>query len=109
MTVSWLDADLLVEGELSGSGAVVIEGAVRGPVNVDKVVVGAAGRVDGPVTAREIQIDGTVRGDVVGESVTIGASARVVGNVTHTMIVVAPGAEIDGRRPWRPPGHVATG
>ena len=104
-----IDTDLVVEGDVVGARAVIVEGTVLGVVRAASVVVGPTGRIEGPVWARTVRIEGTVLGDVVGETVAIGASAHVVGNVTHTTITVEPGAEIDGRRPWRPAGHVATG
>lgn len=104
-----IDADLRVEGDVVGARDLIVDGTVLGAVRAASLVVGATGRIEGPVWARAVHIEGTVLGDVVGETVAIGASARVVGNVTHTTITVEPGAEIDGRRPWRPAGHVASG
>jgi cytoskeletal protein CcmA (bactofilin family) len=104
-----VDADLIVHGDLLGARSLVVDGTVKGAVRAERLVIGPTGRVEGPVGARDIRIDGTVLGDVIGETVAIGATARVVGNVTHSTITVEPGAEIDGRRPWRPPGHVAQG
>ena len=109
MPVSRLDENITIDGDVLGTGAVVIDGVVRGTIHAARVVVGAQGRIAGPISANEVVIDGRVVGDVMGDTVTIGSSARVVGNVTHTAIVVAPGAEIEGRRPWRPAGHVANG
>lgn len=108
-TAARVAADLVVQGDLVGARALVVDGTVRGAVRADSLVIGPRGRVEGPVGAREVRIDGTVLGDVTAETVAIGATARVVGNVTHSAITVEPGAEIDGRKPWRPPGHVARG
>ena len=104
-----VDADLVVHGDVVGARALVVDGTVKGAVRAESVVIGPHGRIEGPVDARALRIDGTVLGDVVAETVALGATARVVGNVTHSAISVAPGAEIDGRRPWRPLGHTARG
>ena len=104
-----VDADLTVLGDLVGARVLVVHGTVKGAVNADSLVVGPQGRIEGPVGAREIRIEGTVVGDVSAETVALGSTARVTGNVTHSAITIEPGAEIDGRRPWRPPGHRARG
>ncbi|MEX2650534.1 MAG: polymer-forming cytoskeletal protein [Alphaproteobacteria bacterium] len=106
---SLIDGDLVVEGDIQGASVLVVHGTVLGAVHADQLVVGRTGRIEGPVGARAVRIDGVVTGDVLGETVYVGASARIVGNVTHSSISIEPGAEIDGRRPWRPAGHVATG
>lgn len=108
-TGSLIDGDLVVEGDIIGANVVVVHGTVLGDVRADRVVVGPSGRIDGTVSAQAVRIDGMVTGDVLGETVYVGASARIVGNVTHSSISIEPGAEIEGRRPWRPPGHVTTG
>jgi len=104
-----VDADLVVHADVVGALALIVDGTVKGAVRADSVLIGPRGRIEGRVDARALRIDGTVLGDVVAETVALGPTARVVGNVTHSAITVAPGAEIDGRRPWRPPGHVARG
>jgi cytoskeletal protein CcmA (bactofilin family) len=109
VTGSLIGDDLVVEGDIRGARSLVVHGTVVGAVDADQLVVGPTGRIEGPVGARAVRIDGRVTGDVLGETVHVGASARIVGNVTHNAISIEPGAEIDGRRPWRPMGHVAGG
>ena len=41
-------------------------------------------------------------GAVTATDIGVEASARILGNITHNSLVIAPGALLEGRRPWRP-------
>ncbi len=95
---TFLGANITVEGTLSGSEAVVVEGTVRGNVNLSADLrVGTKGRVEATVHARSITIEGRVEGDVsADERVELVSGSSVDGNIKAPKIVVAEGARFRG-------------
>lgn len=102
---TFISADTIVGGDLSGAGEVQIDGEVGGDVHGRRVSVGAEGVVMGNINAEFVAVAGTVRGRIEAFSVSLAKSAEVDGTITHNEIDIEPGAKIDGRRPWRPPSY----
>jgi cytoskeletal protein CcmA (bactofilin family) len=93
---------LTIVGQLESEGAIVIYGRVEGDVIGRDVVIGEGGCVNGVVEADRAVIAGKLNGPTYAREIEVEASARIVGNLTHNKLTVAPGAQIEGRRPWRP-------
>ncbi len=87
-----------IEGTLSGSEPVVIEGSVRGNVKLTADLrIGTKARVEATVHARNVVVEGKLSGDVsADERVELVASATVDGNIKAPKIVVAEGAKFRG-------------
>jgi cytoskeletal protein CcmA (bactofilin family) len=80
--------DLNVDGD--------VEGAIESTDN--KVTVGATGRVQAAIKAREVVIFGHVQGNVdATEKVDIRREARLIGDITAARIGIEDGALIKGR------------
>ncbi len=101
-------------GDVSGDEDVLINGRVEGKIRVDrKVVVSSGAEVEGDVQAKSVVIGGRVHGQVLAsERAELLPSGRVQGNVHAPRIVMAEGAQIQGRvvmptdaatRPLSPP------
>ena len=105
---SVIGADLVVVGSVEGHGTIVVSGAVAGDVRGRHVTVGPGGRIEGSLEASSVRIDGTVEGPITAEAVVVGGAGRVIGIITHNAITIEPGAQVDGRRPWRPAGFLAS-
>jgi cytoskeletal protein CcmA (bactofilin family) len=105
---SVIGADLVVVGSVEGPGTIVVAGAVAGDVRGRHVTVGPGGRIAGSLEAASVRVDGTVEGPITAEAVVVGGAGRVVGIITHNAITIEPGAQVDGRRPWRPAGFLAS-
>jgi cytoskeletal protein CcmA (bactofilin family) len=95
---TFIAANTTIEGTLSGSEPVVIEGSVRGNVNLGAdLMVGTKARVEATVHARNVRIEGSITGDIsADERVELIASASVDGNIKAPKIVVAEGARFRG-------------
>ena len=95
---TFIGANITVEGTLSGSEPVVIEGSVRGNVKLTgDLLIGTKGRVEATVHARNVTIEGKLTGDVsADERVELVASATVDGNIKAPKIIVAEGARFRG-------------
>jgi cytoskeletal protein CcmA (bactofilin family) len=94
-----LGARLKIVGDVSGDEDLVVNGRLEGKIRVDrKVVVNAGGEVEGDVQARSVIIGGRVHGQVMAtERAELLPTGRVQGNVHAPRIVMAEGAQIQGR------------
>lgn len=101
---SIVGSDFTIIGErvtLVCKSSLLIEGEVIGDINGEDVTVGESGMVTGTITARNITMHGALKGALRGENVTLHETARVDGDIVQNTLVVAEGAQFDGR--VRPP------
>jgi cytoskeletal protein CcmA (bactofilin family) len=94
-----LGARLKIVGDVSGDEDLVVNGRLEGKIRVDrKVVVNAGAEVEGDVQAKSVTIGGRVHGQVMAsERAELLSTGRVQGNVHAPRIVMAEGAQIQGR------------
>lgn len=85
------------EGDLAFDGRVRLDGTFRGRLRTaDVLEIGARGRVEGEVDARELRLAGSVAGAVrVRDLLVIEHTGRVEGEVSAGRLEVHPGAHID--------------
>jgi cytoskeletal protein CcmA (bactofilin family) len=90
--------NITIEGAVTGGEPVVVEGTVRGKINVTSDLrIGTKARVEATVHARNVTIEGKLTGDVSADDrVELVASATVDGNIKAPKIVVAEGAKFRG-------------
>lgn len=90
---------LKIVGDVSGDEDLVVNGRLEGKIRVDrKVVVNAGAEVEGDVQAKSVIIGGRVHGQVMAtERAELLPTGRVQGNVHAPRIVMAEGAQIQGR------------
>lgn len=94
-----LGRSLTMEGTVSGAEDLLIEGKMKGTVNLrdNAVVVGRHGRVEGDIYARVITVEGEVVGNLHGsERASILQSGFVKGNVSAPRVLVEDGARLKG-------------
>lgn len=94
-----LGSRLRIVGDISGDEDLVVNGKLEGKIRSDrKVVVNAGGEVEGDVQAKSVIIGGRVHGQVMAtERAELLSTGRVQGNVHAPRIVMAEGAQIQGR------------
>jgi cytoskeletal protein CcmA (bactofilin family) len=95
---TFFGSNVIIEGTVSGSEPVMIEGHVKGTINLTgDLRIGTQARVDAKVHARNVMIEGRLNGDVsADERVELIASATVDGNIKAPKIIVAEGARFRG-------------
>jgi cytoskeletal protein CcmA (bactofilin family) len=104
---------ILVEGALSGSGQILVDGRVRGSIEgKDVVVVAPRGRIDATVHARVVTVAGRVTGNITAdEKIELEPTAQVEGDMTAPRILIKDGATFRGKVNMRSPeprGELAT-
>ena len=97
--VSIVAADLRVEGTLSSTGVIRIEGTVIGNVQAEcQVLVAAGGIVEGDIHTPDAVLSGKVSGSVFGqERVELQPSAVIQGGITTPRLVMHAGAVVHGQ------------
>jgi cytoskeletal protein CcmA (bactofilin family) len=100
---SLIGAGTIVDGDISFSGGLRIDGQVRGNVTAANgdpctLVVSEHARVDGEIRVSHVVINGTINGPVTADDyVELQAGARIVGDVSYRQIEMRVGAVIQGR------------
>jgi len=90
---------LVVDGEIQGEEDVVVEGRVRGKINLPSgdLLVSDSGLVEAEIRVRNILIKGHVIGNIEASGrVIIEKTGRMKGNITAQVISVEDGAQFKG-------------
>ena len=106
-----IGAGIVINGDISGSENLVIEGKVKGHILLagHEVTVGQTGEIQADVTARLIRVSGKVNGDLSGkEKVVISKTGNVRGNIVAPRVLLEDGAVFKGSIDMDP-GESATG
>lgn len=95
---TYFGPDVVIDGTISGRESVVIEGTVRGKIQLSSDLrIGTAARVEATVHASSVMVEGRLTGDVSADDrVELVASAVVDGNLKAPKIIVAEGARFRG-------------
>src|SRR5207248_1308574 len=95
---TFLGPNVVIEGMVTGTEPVLIEGMVKGQIQLQSDLrIGTKARVEATVHARNVTVEGKLTGDIsADERVELVASATVDGNIKAPKIVVAEGARFRG-------------
>jgi cytoskeletal protein CcmA (bactofilin family) len=94
-----------IEGRVSGSCEIVINGLVKGTIDgTGRVTISEQGRVEATTHGRVVIVGGAVTGDITAdEKIELESSARVDGNITAPRILIKDGASFKGQVNMREP------
>lgn len=95
---TFIGPNVVIDGTLSGSEPVLIEGTVKGKINLSSDLrIGTKARLEATVHARNVMVEGKLSGDVsADDKVELVTTATVDGNIKAPKIVVAEGAKFRG-------------
>jgi cytoskeletal protein CcmA (bactofilin family) len=96
--VTVIGETLRVQGTLTSNEEIVVNGELSGQLQMNhRLTIGAKGKVDAGVQAKEVIIAGSVKGNVdAAERITLRAGANLVGDVKTAGIVIEDGAYFKG-------------
>jgi cytoskeletal protein CcmA (bactofilin family) len=100
---SLIGAGTSIEGDISFTGGLRIDGQVKGNVRAvgdqaSTLVVSEHARIEGEVSVSHVVVNGTVIGPVrSGEFLELQPKARVTGDVEYSSIEMHLGAVVQGR------------
>ncbi|HXC58718.1 MAG TPA: polymer-forming cytoskeletal protein [Steroidobacteraceae bacterium] len=98
-----ISASTRIQGDVSFSGGLHLEGKVSGSVRAtpdapSRLVASATALIEGSVEAQIVELHGTVRGDIIAaRRATLGATACIEGNLHYGAIEMSAGARINGK------------
>jgi len=96
---SMIGPSISIEGTVSGSGDLLVEGEVRGKIELksNRLTIGRLGRVFADVYARKVCVQGQVDGQlIVSEELEILATATIQGTITAPRVSLQDGARFNG-------------
>ena len=93
---SIVSADLAIEGNLTSTGEVQVDGSVSGDIRCKALIVGVKGSVIGEVVAQTVRMHGSIKGMVRAKSVFLASTARMAGDVEHESLAIEPGVYLEG-------------
>jgi len=88
---------MVVQGEITGCGSLLVEGSVRGTIRLDgaRVTVGRDGNVEASIVAGDVLVMGQVRGDICAtKRAEISAGGALNGKVVSPRLIVGLGASL---------------
>jgi cytoskeletal protein CcmA (bactofilin family) len=107
---SLIGAGTVVDGDVTFTGGLRIDGHVRGNViaansEPGTLVVSEQAKVDGQIRVSHVVINGTVNGPVTAvDYLELQPKARILGDVSYKMLEMHVGAVIQGRLDHAEPG-----
>jgi len=89
--------DLSVEGSLTSTGMLEIEGNIKGSIRGNVVILREECFVEGAITAESLSIRGRFEGSIKVKNLSISSKARVHGDIEYDSMSIEDGACIDGQ------------
>jgi cytoskeletal protein CcmA (bactofilin family) len=93
---SIISADLVVNGTLTSTGDIQIDGRVEGDVRSTGLVVGDKAFIQGEVLAEDLTVRGRIQGGIRARKVLLCSTCHVEGNILHEAFSVEAGAFFEG-------------
>ena len=93
---SIISSDLVVQGTLSSSGDVQIDGRGEGDVHSAGLVIGEKAHIEGEVFAEDVTVRGHAQGSIRARKVLLCSTCHVEGNILHEAFAVEAGAFFEG-------------
>ncbi len=94
-----IGANTKIQGELSGTESLLIQGEVEGAINLPggMVTIGEQGRVRANIFAQELRVSGRGHGDLLATgSVQLRSSSMVLGDITAPRFTIEEDAMLRG-------------
>jgi cytoskeletal protein CcmA (bactofilin family) len=93
-----IGASFVVDGELTGTEDVLVQGNVKGRVTLKEgLVVESSGVVEADVEAASVQVAGQLTGNVAAsERIELKSDSKVQGDLRAPRILIADGARFQG-------------
>ncbi|HHY47739.1 MAG TPA: polymer-forming cytoskeletal protein [Firmicutes bacterium] len=97
--ITVVGTDTRIEGVISGSGSIRVDGQVKGEINISgDLTIGDKGVVEAKALARNVVIAGEFRGSIQATGkLEIPPSGRLYGDVAVSALIIDDGAVFKGR------------
>ena len=107
MSNTVIGSSIMVDGEISGDGDLVVMGTVKGRIALkESLVIEGSGIVEAEIDSQNVQIAGRVTGNIsAGDKVELKSECRVIGDIRAPKILIAEGASFRGKVDLEPKGR----
>ena len=96
-TFSVLGPDIAINGDLTATADLHLDGRINGDISCAALVQGEASEVSGVVVAESARIAGKIKGSISADVLVILKTARIEGDVTYGTLTIEEGAQVDGK------------
>ena len=96
-TFSVLGPDIAVQGDLTATADLHLDGRINGNVQCAALVQGEASEVTGMVAAESARVAGKIKGSITAAVLVIQKTARIEGDVTYGALTIEEGAQVEGK------------
>ena len=93
---SIISADMVINGTLTSTGDIQIDGRIEGDVRSVGLVIGDKAEIHGEILAEDITVRGKVVGRIRARKVLLAATSHVEGDILHEAFAVESGAFFEG-------------
>ena len=93
---SIISADMVINGTISSTGDIQVDGRVEGDVRSVGLVIGDNAEINGEVLAEDLTVRGKVSGRIRARKVLLAATSHVEGDILHEAFAVEAGAFFEG-------------
>lgn len=107
MASTIIGTSIVVDGEISGEGDLVVQGTVKGRIALKEgLVIEDSGVVEAEIDSQSVQIAGRVTGNIAAaDKVELKSECRVIGDIRAPRIVISDGASFRGKVDLEPKGR----
>ena len=97
--VANLGRSVAVDGELTGSEDLTVDGRVKGSIDLPDhaLTIGPNGTIHARIVAKVVTVFGSVIGNITARDTTIRKGASVQGNLVCTRLAIQDGAHFCGK------------
>lgn len=96
-TFSVLGPDIAINGDLTATADLHLDGRIKGDISCAALVQGEASEVSGNIVAESARIAGKIKGSITAGTLVILKSARIEGDVSYGALTIEEGAQVDGK------------
>ena len=96
-TFSVLGPDIVINGDLTATADLHLDGRINGDIQCAALVQGEASEVTGMVVAESARIAGRIKGSISAGVLVIQKTARIEGDVSYGALTIEEGAQVEGK------------
>ncbi len=95
--LSIIDKSLTLDGSVSFSGELIVEGTIKGSMRGEHIIIAESGQIKAETQARNITISGVFEGSLtVKDKLILRSGGRCSGTVTCRDLEMEAGSILDG-------------
>ena len=95
-TFTALGPDIIIDGDLSATADLHLDGRVEGDIKCAALVQGESSEITGMVLAENAHVAGKIKGSITADTLVIRRTALIEGDVTYGTLAIEEGARVEG-------------